>query len=352
MSEEIESKAGTLGPTTGGMDLDSAIDNLLMDPSKEEDKPVEDSVTEEEAEPDTTDTESKAEEEETEEEESDEESEDEDEVTLGKEDDTTEEVEAEAEEAPEDIVYHTEDGGDVTLEELKRGYLRQSDYTKKTQDVAEGRKQLEADGQQLAAHQDSLAQNLEMALNVVEPQLAAFAKTDWDALATQDPYEYAEKRALYDQAQIRYSHIQTAGQELVAQETARRGHAKEQMLAAERQKLQMALPDMADPVRGQKLAGNIKDYALSLGLTQEEAGGITDHRLIIALNKARMYDELNDSGLAASRKKIRKGPKKVIKGGQPTTITERKAATKSKQRQKMKASGSVDDAVDWLLSGT
>tara|TARA_R110000851_G_scaffold65236_2_gene148161 strand:+ start:1617 stop:2663 length:1047 start_codon:yes stop_codon:yes gene_type:complete len=348
MSEETESKAGSLGNTVGGLEMESAIDNLLMDPSKEEEKPEEQPTPEEDVEPETIDTKSEAEEEEVGEEESDEESEDE--VTLET-DDTTDEDEEDVPEPEEDIVYHTEDGSDVTLEELKRGYLRQSDYTKKTQEVAEGRKNLEASGQQLAAHQDTLAMNLEMALNVVEPQLAAFAKTDWEALATQDPYEYAEKRALFDQAQIRYSHIQKAGQELVAQDSARKGQAKQAMLASERQKLHMALPDMADPVLGQKLAGSIKDYALGMGLTQEEAGGITDHRLIVALNKARMYDELNNSGLTASRKKMRNGPKKVIKGGQPVSKSERTTTAKTKLRTNLKTSGSVDDAVALLLGG-
>jgi len=35
------------------------------------------------------------------------------------------------------------DGEEVSLEELKKGYLRQSDYTRKTQEVADQRKQLE-----------------------------------------------------------------------------------------------------------------------------------------------------------------------------------------------------------------
>lgn len=35
------------------------------------------------------------------------------------------------------------DGQKLTLDELKSGYLRQSDYTKKTQELAEQRKELE-----------------------------------------------------------------------------------------------------------------------------------------------------------------------------------------------------------------
>lgn len=347
MTEETKSGdvSGEL-PQKGGSDIDSMIDSILMDPSKE-DKPKE--------EPIETEAEAEAEVEVEEPEET--EADDKDEVEEEEEDTAEAPVEAEetqeSEDAPDEteVLFTTEDGSDVTLDELKRGYLRQSDYTKKTQDVAEGRKQVEAVADTLSSQQEVIAQNLELALNVIEPQLAAFATTNWEQLAANDAYEYAEKRALYDQAQVRYSQIQQAAQQTVAQAQAQRGYAQQQMLASERQKLQMALPDMADPKLGRKLAGDIREYSLSLGLSQDEASNITDHRLIVALNKARLYDELSTSKLTASRKKIKKGPKKVIRSGQPQTTTEKKATSTRKTRAKLRASGDIDDAVDWLLSG-
>lgn len=64
------------------------------------------------------------------------------------EDDTPEEdSEAEEEESSDDgeIVHTLDDGTELTAEEIDKGYLRQSDYTKKTQELAEQRKALESD---------------------------------------------------------------------------------------------------------------------------------------------------------------------------------------------------------------
>lgn len=269
---------------------------------------------------------------------------------------TSEEPQAAAEEEDEGddedvVMFATEDGTEVTLDELKRGYLRQSDYTKKTQEVADHRQQLGQGYQALEQQQQVLAQNLELALNVVEPQLAQFATLNWDALSQSDPYEYAEKRALYDQAQIRYQHIAQAAGDLVAQNKQRTEVSKKQMLAAERQKLAMALPDMADPTKGRQLAGAIKEYSLSQGLSEAEASNIVDHRMIVMLNKARLYDELNNTKLTAAQKKMKKGPRKVVTGGQPTTKQERSASDKAALRKKLAKTGSVDDGVEWLLKG-
>ena len=55
--------------------------------------------------------------------------------------DKVDEVEIQAEETKEELVEI--DGEKLTVEELKNGYLRQSDYTKKTQEVARTRKENE-----------------------------------------------------------------------------------------------------------------------------------------------------------------------------------------------------------------
>jgi hypothetical protein len=369
----IDAKAGQVEgaqPHKGSMDTHDAIEHILMKPEEplEEDTPKAEKDTAA-AEAATTSkstdqfseeleaVEEISEESETTEEEATEEEQEEPEATEEEEETEVEatpeaaEAAEEEEEADATPMFTTPEGEEVTLEELKRGFLRQSDYTQKTQEVAEARRELGQQFQQTQQHQLEVAQNLRLALDVVEPQLAAFASTDWEALAATDAYEYAEKRALFDQAQARYSQLRSAAEQTVALSNAQKEVAKQQMLAQERQKLQMALPDMADPVEGRRLASSIKEYAMTMGLSESEASNIVDHRLIVALNKARMFDELDKSKLSASRKKIHKGPKKVLKGGQPTTKTQQKAAANKAKRSKLRNSGSIDDAVDWLMSG-
>ena len=277
-----------------------------------------------------------------------------DEEETEEEDDGDEEEGAEEDEEPdedpEEVVYTTPEGDEVTLEELKRGYLRQSDYTKKTQEIAQARQQAQTAFEALEQHNQTVAEHLSLALNIVEPQLAELAQTDWDSLASNDAYEYAEKRAQFDQAQARYQRLQEAAQMTIQQEQERAQIKRAEYLRKEQSKLQMAMPDLGDPKKGPALAKSIKEYALSMGLNEKEASNITDHRLVVMLNKARMYDELSQSSLSAAKKKISKSPKKVARAGQTSSKAEINQHRKTEQRQRLKKTGSVDDAVAFLMS--
>lgn len=250
----------------------------------------------------------------------------------------------------EEVMYTTQDGEQVTLDELKKGYLRQSDYTKKTQAVAQARDQLQSVAQQVQQERQVLAENLNLALNVIEPQLAQLAKTDWDKLAAEDAYEYAEKRALFDQAQARYNQIVASAKQAIQAQQAQTSANHQARFQNELKALSMALPDMADPTKARQLRSALKEYAISaIGLTEQEANQIVDHRMVVMMNKARLYDELQDSQVSVAKKKVAKTPKKVVRAGKPTTRSERQESARKQQQAKLRKSGSVDDAVALLL---
>lgn len=266
-------------------------------------------------------------------------------------DEELEESEEEDEDEAEEPVFTTPDGDEVTLDELKSGYLRQADYTRKTQQLAEMRKQGEQALQQVEQHNNTVAEHLSLALDVLEPQLAELASTNWHELSQNDPYEYAEKRAQFDFAQQRFQQLQEAARQRVAEQQ----HIKERKLmefrAQEAEALKMAIPDLADPKKGPKLGRAIKDYAQEVvGLSEEEAGNILDHRIIMVLNKARQFDEMQSSTLQASRKKVRKAPKRVAKSGVPSSKSQSRATKTQATRENLRKSGSENALVDFLLS--
>jgi len=63
-----------------------------------------------------------------------------------------------------DHLFETEDGTKVTLEDAKAGYLRQADYTKKTQAIAEERKKIEKYSA-LLAHLDTDPEAVDMLID-------------------------------------------------------------------------------------------------------------------------------------------------------------------------------------------
>jgi hypothetical protein len=255
-----------------------------------------------------------------------------------------------ADDSEPETVFELDDGTKVDLDELKRGYLRQSDYTKKTQEVAEARKHLQQAYQARQQERQTLAENLNLALGVVEPQLAELARTDWDRLATEDPYSYAEKRALFDQASVRYNKLVQQAQTVVQKQQQETQQQLQQRLQQEGQRLRMAIPDFADPKRSRALKGAITEYAISaMGLSEQEAKGITDHRMIVLLNKARQFDALQRGDLSAARKKVSKTPKKALQAGSPKTKSERQQRARADQMSKLRQTGKLDDAVELLM---
>jgi len=93
----------------------------------------------------------------------------------------------------------------------------------------------------------------------------------------------------------------------------------------------------------------IGEYAQkSLGVTQEEFNGITDHRSITAMYKAMQFDQAKTE----TKKKVKSSPKKTLSGkkADPSDIGKQEKYRKSRER--LKQSGSMEDAVQALLNRT
>lgn len=271
------------------------------------------------------------------------------------------EVEAQAEPAQEDvqeeaevaeITYTTSDGEEVNEEELKRGYLRQSDYTQKTQTLAEERQALVTEQQGFGDQQNAAAEALMFAMNIVEPQLAQGAQTNWDALRNDDAYAYADQWAVYEQAQHRYSQLQGAAQAITQQGKAQQDVATRTYQAEQAKALHMAIPDLADKTKGKALQTSLREYAISSGLTEQEASGIKDHRIVVMMNKAMKYDEMITAGKSVVGKKTANVAKKILTPGKPVSKAERTTIAKAEIKANVKKKGTIDAGVDWLLSGT
>ena len=143
----------------------------------------------------------------TEEEESTEETQDES-LEEESEEEAEEESEAESEESDEEdeeeLLYAVKVDGEeqeVSLDELLKGYSRQSDYTKKTQELSSDRKGMEELQQkynsEMAQIQAERQQYTEYLNQIVEKSMGGldkYANLDWDRLKESDPIEYVTKR--------------------------------------------------------------------------------------------------------------------------------------------------------------
>ena len=296
----------------------------------------------------------------TEEEESTEETQDESLEEESEEEDESEEDEEESEESAEDdedeeeplfSVMANGEEIEVTYDELIKGYSRQADYTRKTQELSNLRQEYERGAQQYAQslpELENLKQQYSQALgNMISNSVAGLERfnIDWNALREDDREEYLVKREEYREAQDQIRGLQ----ERKAQEDQALNQQAQQnfqnLVVQEHQRMAEQIPEWADKESRAELASSIKQYATSKGFTEQELSSLVDHRYLITLMKAMKYDGLQDSDIKA--KKLKNKPK-VIRSGKGK---EKSADSKSKRAAKMKrlqSSGHVDDAASIL----
>ena len=120
-------------------------------------------------------------------------------------------------------------------------------------------------------------------------------------------------------------------------ETAR---AMQERVAQEAQKLTQVLPEFSDPAKGENLRNEIRNYGKSLGFTDVELSNVYDSRHVVTLHKAMMYDKLQKSKPAVT-KKVSEAPK-MLKAGSSTGSNN--VETIKKQKAQLRTSGHVRDA--------
>lgn len=214
---------------------------------------------------------------------------DEDEESEG--DESEDQSEPVAEDA---VVFVDEAGNPVTAKEARLGYLRQADYTRKTQDLSQ------KTGQTMEARERAIGeiQKVTEALEDVEVVMAQMAGSPPDPrLREQNPGEYAAQVADWQQRQQVIQAIrQRRSQEATKLEQMQKAQMDD-ILAQERQKLVERLPEWSDPQTRQQELDKIANHFMSeYGYTQEELGSVYDHRAMVVMRKAMLYDQLQAQG--------------------------------------------------------
>ena len=331
-------------PALGGS-INEAQEALLslLDPEEEKPKAEEAAPTEEEE--STEETQDESLEEDTPDEDGEEEE--------GEESDEFEESdEAEETEEPEETTLYTVkvngEDTEVTEDELIRGYSRQSDYTKKTQEIAEERRAIEAAQAQynseLATLQQERQQYVDALSQVIQSSMAGLEQyndIDWPTLKAEDPIEYITKRDEYREMQENVRANQHRAAAVQQQQETEMRDVKKRVLQEEHGKLVSAVPEWGDPTTQKKLATDIRAYAIDQGYTPEEIGGLVDHRSLIVLMKAQKYDALQKADVKS--KKVKNKPK-VVRAGSGTKKTQEGKSKRRAQMKRLRGTGHLDDA--------
>ncbi len=275
------------------------------------------------------------------EEEVEEESEDEPEATD--EEDESEEVEVE-----ERKTYRVKASGvekDVTLDELVSGYQKSTDYTQKSQTLAEERTKVEAHAQEIQnamRTREAYAQKLSQ----VEQYLTSQAKPseNLEELKENDPIQYAITVAEQTEANKKINTIRQERQKVAQEQQHYRLQQQNQVVANEALMLSEKVKEFSDPKKAEQIKNDIRSFGKSVGFTDNELSQVYDHRHVLLLQKAMMYDKLQKSNPSVS-KKVSNAPKMAKKGNKVANMD-----TYTKQKKRLKGTGSLDDATSVITN--
>mgnify|MGYP003328363206 CR=1 FL=1 len=184
------------------------------------------------------------------------------------------------EEAPEvdlDSIVITVGDEQLSVEDLKSGYLRQADYTKKTQALAEQRREVDQTKEQYASALAYMTQ-------ATRQGLAQFDGVDWQTLQQQDPAQYQALSKQYQQAAQQVNAFETAQREFFAQ-------AQQQVEAQQKLQAQQSVETLKTlvPEWSNEMYGELRQFAGNYGMTSEEFNRIADHRPILMMLDAMKF---------------------------------------------------------------
>lgn len=217
------------------------------------------------------------------------------------------------------------------VEEWEQGHLRQADYTRKTQELAEQRKAFDAQKDGNSEQQAKLAAHI----------------ATLDAIISQESLsdeQIAELREYEPEEYIKYQEKITARTNALSQAKATQPTSNVD-IESERQKLWSANPKWLENGQQTKAfkddMARLEGYAKDRGYTDQEIAGISSAHHWQTLLDAANYREMNGKS-AIIEKKVRKAPVST----RPRAANQTNIQTKIKQATaQLKKSGKAEDAV-------
>jgi hypothetical protein len=244
----------------------------------------------------------------------------------------------------------------ITLAEAIRGNLRESDYTRKTQAVAEKERALEADRTAAAAAFQQKFQHLEIAMATAQDLLGA-GPSDADLYALADPnsprYDpagYVAAKADQDAKFAKLNALQQKHAEARQQQQIEAENNKIRVRTEQQRLLAQRMPEMRDQKSMRAFETAMvetlpKAYGFSEQNIQEFMAGPFDHKMVLVIRDALKYQALQ-AGKKELTKQVKAAPKKTVPGT-PTNRSTPEVKIQS-ARSNLRKTGSKDAAIEFL----
>ena len=254
-------------------------------------------------------------------------------------------------ELPDDVTVKVKVDGnevEVTLAELRNGYSRTSDYTRKAQALAEERKAFQGEAETIRQERAQYAELLPLLQQQLMQQVSG--EPDWDTLYNEDPIEASrlerQWRKSREEQTYRLQAIQAEQQRLAQESAADQARAIQAFVEAERIKLPDVIPEWKDQATMVQEAKELRDWAVAQGLTEQEIESLRQASHVAVLRKAMLYDK-GRTKVQEAKVSQKKGAKVIRPGSSGSQVNGRPTEVK-RASQRLVRSGRISDAAALL----
>lgn len=201
-------------------------------------------------------------------------------------------------------------------EKLRAAMLRQADYTRKTQELAQQREQSQAEIAEQKARIEADRANFQSAARLValDEQLQQYANVNWDQAYDADPVSAGKAKARFDQMLMQR-------QGLVAQIQQHEAQRALQEREASTRAMQQAQEVLGREIKGwsPEVAKQLRDVAKSLGADDKAIESIREPWIVRALHAEKVLREMTAKAQkppapppAVPVKTVTGGPQKAV----------------------------------------
>jgi hypothetical protein len=238
---------------------------------------------------------------------------------------------------------------EVSQEELIKGYQLEANYTKKAQALAEEQKKAAASLSQLEEERNKYIKINQHLIQQQAQGLKKWDRVDWDGLKADDPVGYVQKRQEMqeDQAavQAQYQQLEAALTEKQKVDQVR----MQQYVSEQNEVLKKNLEGWNDPEENEAIRKGIASFAQKMGYSESELSQLVSARDLMVINKARLFDELQENKKTVRKKKSAPKVKKKLKSSEPKGKSIKRAQKVKAKRDQAKSSGTTQDAAALML---
>lgn len=181
----------------------------------------------------------------------------------------------------------------LTLGELKKGYLRESDYTRKTQALSAEKTQTKQFRDEVSVERDMLKNSIETTMRFVQTLMPKEpTPQEWESLRMADPTQYVSQREAWRSFKEQLQSVEGAHRQTTEGQKAEQRRALTELAVAEKQKLHDAIPEWKDKRVKDADVKAIMETVKALGFSEDDVHNTVDHRLLLLAHKATLYDRL------------------------------------------------------------